>query len=105
MIRRVTVLGAGSMGAQIAAHAANAGLSVLLLDLTKDQVQTAIKGIEKSSPPALFVPEKIRQIEIGSFASDLGRVQDADWIIEAIVEDPAAKSQLMEKVDAARRHG
>ena len=49
MIRKVAVLGAGTMGAQIAAHAANAGLSVLLLDLTEDLVHSALKNLQKSS--------------------------------------------------------
>src|SRR5215510_3179664 len=66
MIRKVTVLGAGTMGAQIAGHAANAGLSVLLLDVSAEQVRMGLQALEKSSPAALFVPDKIRQIEKGS---------------------------------------
>jgi 3-hydroxyacyl-CoA dehydrogenase len=103
MIRKVAVLGAGTMGAQIAGHVANAGLPVLLLDISREQVQAALKAMEKSSPPALFVPENIRQIESGSFDRDLVRIKEADWVIEAIVEDPQIKQQLLEKVDAARR--
>jgi 3-hydroxyacyl-CoA dehydrogenase len=105
MIRKVAVLGAGTMGAQIAGHVANAGLPVLLLDISTEQVQKALKALEKSSPAALFVPEKIRHIESGSFDKDLGRIREADWIIEAIVEDPQVKRQLLEKVDTARRPG
>src|SRR5207244_7307037 len=97
MIRTVAVLGAGTMGAQIAAHIANAGLPVLLLDISKEQVQAALKALEKSSPAPLFVPEMVRQIEIGSFDTDLARIKDADWIIEAIVEDPQIKQKLLEK--------
>jgi 3-hydroxyacyl-CoA dehydrogenase len=105
MIRNVAVLGAGTMGAQIAAHAANAGLRVILLDISKELVQSALKGLEKSSPAALFVLENIRQIDIGTFENDLVRIKDADWIVEAIVEDPQIKRNLLEKVDAARRPG
>ena len=105
MIRKVAVLGAGTMGAQIAAHIANAGLPVLLFDLSKEQVQAALKGLEKSSPAALFLPETIRLIEIGSFENDLARITDADWIIEAVVENPKIKGELLEKVDAVRRPG
>jgi 3-hydroxyacyl-CoA dehydrogenase len=105
MIRNVAVLGAGTMGAQIAAHAANAGLRVILLDISKELVQAALKGLEKSSPAALFVPENIRQIDIGTFENDLVRIKEADWIVEAIVEDPQIKRNLLEKVDAARRPG
>src|SRR5262245_28880591 len=105
MIRNLAVLGAGTMGAQIAAHAANAGLRVILLDISKELVQAALKGLEKSSPAALFVPENIRQIDIGTFENDLVRIKEADWIVEAIVEDPQIKRNLLEKVDAARRPG
>src|SRR5688572_8465883 len=103
MIRKVAVLGAGTMGAQIAGHVANAGLRVLLFDVSKEQVMGALKALEKSSPAALFVPERVRLIEAGSFDKDLARIQEADWIIEAIVEDPQIKKALLEKVDAVRR--
>src|ERR1700741_621087 len=103
MIRKVAVLGAGTMGAQIAGHVANAGLPVLLLDVSTEQVEKALKALDKSSPAALFTPEKVRQIEPGSFAADLGRIKETDWVIEAIVEDFAIKRQLLEKVDAARK--
>src|SRR3989449_4816664 len=105
MIRKVAVLGAGTMGAQIAGHVANAGLPVLLLDVSTEQVQAALKVLEKSSPAALFVPDKVRQIEIGSFEKDLGRIKESDWVIEAIVENPDIKKQLLEKVDASRKAG
>src|SRR3989475_3054190 len=103
MIRKVAVLGAGTMGAQIAGHVANAGLPVLLLDITTEQVQTALKTLEKLSPAALFVPGKIRQIEIGSFERDLERIREADWVIEAIVENAEIKRRLLERVDAVRK--
>jgi 3-hydroxyacyl-CoA dehydrogenase len=105
MIRRVAVLGAGTMGSQIAGHVANAGLPVLLLDVSKDQVLAGLKALEKSSPAALFVPENVRQIEIGSFEDDLARIKEADWVVEAIVENPDIKRQLLEKVDASRKPG
>src|SRR4030095_12264893 len=105
MIRNVVVLGAGTMGAQIAGHVANAGLRVILLDISKELVQAALKGLEKSSPAPLFVPENIRQIDIGTFENDLVRIKEADWVVEAIVEDPQIKRNLLEKVDAARRQG
>lgn len=105
MIRKAAVLGAGTMGAQIAAHAANAGLTVLLLDLTQEQVQAALKNLQKASPPALFVPERIQQIQAGTFDKDLSRIKEADWIIEAVAENLDIKKQLLEKVDAARGPG
>jgi 3-hydroxyacyl-CoA dehydrogenase len=105
MIRNIAVLGAGTMGAQIAGHAANAGLRVILLDISKELVQAALKGLERSSPAALFALENIRQIDIGTFQNDLVRIKEADWVVEAIVEDPQVKRNLLEKVDAARRPG
>ena len=105
MIRNVAVLGAGTMGGQIAGHAANAGLQVLLLDVTIEQAKTGLKALEKSSPAALFIPDKIRQIDIGSFDKDLARINQADWVIEAVVENPDIKKQLLARVDSARRPG
>ena len=80
MIRNVAVLGAGTMGAQIAGHAANAGLQVLLLDVTEEQVHAGLKALEKSSPAALFVPENIRQVRVGTFDKDLARIKECHWI-------------------------
>src|SRR5881409_2071875 len=88
MVRNVAVLGAGTMGAQIAAHAANAGLLVLLLDVTLEQARAGLKGLEKSSPAALFVPEKIRQsisepsIRIsGVFGKSTGQLKQSSRIL------------------------
>jgi len=105
MIRKVAVLGAGTMGAQIAGHVANAGLPVLLLDIDSRQTDAAIKGLTKSSPPALFTPEKIQQIEAGTFEKDLARIAECEWVIEAVVEDLSIKQQLLSKVDAVRKPG
>jgi len=105
MIRKVAVLGAGTMGAQIAGHMANAGLSVLLLDVTREQARAGLRGLEKSSPPALFVPENIRQVGIGTFNDDMGRIKETDWVIEAVVENLEIKRKLLEAVDSARKPG
>jgi 3-hydroxyacyl-CoA dehydrogenase len=91
MIRQVAVLGAGTMGAQIAAHAANAGLQVLLLDLNEDQVNAALNKLQKTSPPPLFAPERVQQIEAGSFDKDLPRIRHCDWVVEAVAEDAGIK--------------
>src|SRR5678815_2857075 len=105
MITRVAVLGSGTMGAQIAAHMANAGLSVLLLDLTTDQTDRAVRSLAKVSPAPFFTPENAKRIQTGSFDKDLPRIRDADWIIEAVVENAAIKHQLLETVDKVRRPG
>src|SRR2546425_6097788 len=88
MIRKVAVLGAGTMGAQIAGHVANAGLPVLLLDVSVEQVEAGLKGLGKNSPAALFVPGENRQVEIGSFWKNMGRIKGSDWVVWGIVRDP-----------------
>jgi len=103
-IARVAVLGAGVMGSQIAALLANVGCRVDLLDLAgeSDQDRPAAAGLEralKARPPAFFVPEMASMIETGSF-EDLSVLQQADWIIEAIVEDLEAKRALHARIEA-----
>src|SRR3954462_920386 len=105
MIKTVAVLGAGTMGAQIAGHAANAGLSVRLLDVTAEQAKTGLKVLERSTPPALFVPEHSRQIEIGAFDQQLALIREADWVIEAVIENPDIKKELLARVDSVRKPG
>src|ERR1041385_5046288 len=105
MVGKAAVLGAGTMGAQIAAHIANAGSRVLLLDLTDEQSRQGLKAIQRASPAALFLPQTLGQIETGSFDRDLARIREADWVLEAVIEDAAIKKQLLEKVDASRRPG
>ena len=104
-IRKAAVLGAGTMGARIAAHLANAGLDVLLLDLDTPTVTRLFEAMQKSRPPALFTRAHAQRIRIGNFQDDLARIADADWIIEAVVENLEAKRDLLPKVDRHRRPG
>src|ERR1700687_3036933 len=104
-IRSAAVLGAGTMGAQIAAHAANAGLPVLLLDVSRQAAREGLERARMLKPDPFFTPEVVSRIRTGGFENDLGRVREADWIIEAIVERADLKKALLEKVDAARRQG
>jgi 3-hydroxyacyl-CoA dehydrogenase len=101
-IRSVAVLGAGVMGAQIAAHFANAAVPALLLDLTADAAAAGLKRARGLSPDPFFTPDTWRLVETGSFEAGLPRLRDADWVIEAIVEQPSAKVELLAKVDEAR---
>jgi 3-hydroxyacyl-CoA dehydrogenase len=105
IMRKTAVLGAGTMGAQIAAHLANAGFPVLLLDVSRELADRGRRGLESASPAPLFVPERIRLIETGTFDHDLGRLAECDWTVEAVVEDAAVKRGLLERVDAARKPG
>ncbi len=107
-IRRAAVLGAGTMGSQIAAHLANVGIDVLLLDIVpkdakgpEDRNRLAQQGLErtlKTQPPAFYDPEFARRIQIGNFEDDLHRIRDVDWVIEAIVENLEIKRSLLQRV-------
>jgi len=113
-IQKAVVLGAGTMGARIAAHFANAGLSCLLLDIVpKDAMQAdrnklALAGIDaakKSKPAAFFSPSLASRITIGNFEDDLSRIADADWIIEVVAENLEIKRNLLGKVAQFRKPG
>ncbi|MGH9531562.1 MAG: 3-hydroxyacyl-CoA dehydrogenase NAD-binding domain-containing protein [Terriglobales bacterium] len=117
-ISKVVVLGAGTMGARIAAHLANAGIPCSLLDLVPADApagsprearnRIAAAGLEaavKSKPAAFFEPSLARLVTVGNFEDDLGRVAAADWVIEAVTEDLAIKRTLLKKVEALRRPG
>jgi 3-hydroxyacyl-CoA dehydrogenase len=105
VIHSVAVLGAGVMGAQIAAHFANAGVPSLLLDITAEASAQGLKRARELKPDPFFTPDAWKLVTTGSFDADLPRLKDADWIVEAIVEDLAVKRGLLERVDAARRPG
>jgi 3-hydroxyacyl-CoA dehydrogenase len=104
VVRSVAVLGAGVMGAQIAAHFANAGVPALLLDVTADAARDGLKRARSLKPDPFFTSDTAKLISTGSF-DELARIQESDWIIEAIVEQLDIKRSLLEKVDAARRQG
>ena len=104
-IRRVTVLGAGTMGARIAAHIANAGFPVLLLDLVpegaKDRNVLAARSIEnlkKAKPPAFVDPAVAHHIAVGNFEDDLEKLRDCDWILEAVAENLEIKRALLARI-------
>jgi 3-hydroxyacyl-CoA dehydrogenase len=103
MVRFAAVLGAGTMGAQIAAHLANAGVSVLLLDLTREAAVDGLKRARGLKPDPFFTADTVSRIETGGFETDLARLGDADWIVEAIVEQLDVKRALLARVDAVRR--
>lgn len=100
-IRQAAVLGAGVMGAQIAAHLANAGVQVLLLDVTADAAAAGLKRATTLKPDPFFTPEARKLIRTGSL-DDLAPLANVDWIIEAIIEDLAIKRALLERIDAVR---
>ncbi|HEX3645486.1 MAG TPA: 3-hydroxyacyl-CoA dehydrogenase NAD-binding domain-containing protein [Vicinamibacterales bacterium] len=104
-IRSAAVLGAGTMGAQIAAHLANAGVPVLLLDLTADLAREGLKRARALKPDPFFTPESLARITTGGFDTELANLKDADWIMEAVVERLDLKRALLERVEAVRAPG
>ena len=111
-IHKAAVLGAGTMGARIAAHFANAGLSCLLLDIVPKDAEAAARnkivaaGLEaakKSKPAAFYTPTLASRISIANFEDDLPRIVDADWIIEAVAENLEIKRSLLAKVAQHRK--
>jgi len=113
-IQKTVVLGAGTMGARIAAHFANAGLSCLLLDIVPrdamqaDRNRLVLAGIDaakKSKPAAFFSPSLASRITIGNVEDDLSRIADADWIIEVVAENLEIKRNLLGKVAQFRKPG
>ena len=104
-IRSVAVLGAGTMGAQIAAHFANAGVPALLLDVTADAAKQGLERARKLKPDPFFTPDTWRLITTGGFDEALTQIKESDWIVEAIIERLDAKQALLDRVDAARRPG
>ncbi|MDO9068950.1 MAG: 3-hydroxyacyl-CoA dehydrogenase NAD-binding domain-containing protein [Deltaproteobacteria bacterium] len=119
-IDKVAVLGAGVMGATIAAHLANAGVSILLLDIVPKEPSDAEKaagmtisdsrvrnriasvgrdGLLKMKPAPFFLPGYAANIEVGNFDDDMPKLKGCDWVIEVVIENMAIKNQLfIEKV-------
>ncbi|MDQ0314332.1 3-hydroxyacyl-CoA dehydrogenase/enoyl-CoA hydratase family protein [Amorphus orientalis] len=107
---KVAVIGAGVMGAGIAAHVANAGVPVLLLDIVPDGADnrntladTAVARMKKADPAPFMSPRAAKLVETGNLEDDLDKLGEVDWIIEAIVERSDIKRDLYAKIDGVRR--
>ena len=117
-INKVAVLGAGTMGSRIAAHVANAGVPVVLLDMVPPGlpadassaernkfVLSAMDGLRKSKPAAFFSADYARLIALGNFDDDMALVAGCDWIIEVVAENLEIKRALLAKVLQHRKPG
>jgi 3-hydroxyacyl-CoA dehydrogenase len=113
-INKVAVLGAGTMGARIAAHFANAGIPSYLLDIVppdadgraRNKIAAAGLDAAKKSKPAAFMDASLaRLVTVGNFDDDLKKVAEVDWVIEAVVENLEIKRTLLRKVEAIRKPG
>lgn len=109
-IRKVAVIGAGVMGAGIAAHIANAGVPVVLLDIVPQGAtnrnvvaETAVEKLLKSDPAAFMHKRNARLVTTGNIEDHMELLADCDWIIEAIIERLDLKQNLYKKIDAVRR--
>jgi 3-hydroxyacyl-CoA dehydrogenase len=101
-IRSAAVLGAGTMGAQIAAHLANAGVPALLLDLTPELAAAGLKRASALKPDPFFTRDAAALVTTGGFDTHFEAVRSSDWIIEAVVEQIDAKRALLERVEGVR---
>ena len=98
-ISKVAVLGSGVMGGTIAAHLANAGLRVLLLDVAPTATAAAgLERVKQAKPAAFFTPAEAALVEVGNFDDDLPRLRECDWVIEVVLEDLAVKERLFDRV-------
>jgi 3-hydroxyacyl-CoA dehydrogenase len=125
-IRRVAVLGSGIMGSRIAAHFANVGVDVLLLDIVPKEpnaaeqakglttesplvrnrvVNDAFQTMLKASPASLYSPKFASRIKLGNFDDNLGEIATYDWIIEVVVERLDVKRSVYERVEQFRKPG
>ncbi|AWU96149.1 3-hydroxyacyl-CoA dehydrogenase/enoyl-CoA hydratase family protein [Azospirillum ramasamyi] len=111
-IERAAVIGAGVMGAGIAAHFANAGIPCVLLDIPAKEgadrsaiAKGAVAKMLKTDPAPFMHPRNARLITPGNLEDDLNLLADVDWIVEAIVENPAIKSDLYKRIDPVRKAG
>ena len=105
LVRRAAVLGAGTMGSRIAAHLANAGIPVLLLDLPpkagsadRPLANIALEALAKSKPAAFYDQSSAALITPGNFDDDLAKLANCDWVIEAVAENFEIKTGLLSRV-------
>ena len=104
-IARVGVVGAGVMGAGIAAQIANAGVPVVLLDLVPGAAAKAVAALLKAEPAAFMHRRNARLVDAGDLDTDVEKLAACDWIVEAIVEKPEAKRALYAQLDGVRKAG
>jgi 3-hydroxyacyl-CoA dehydrogenase len=102
-IRRAVVIGSGTMGGGIAAHFANAGIPVYLLDISQKIVTASLERLKKSKPPAFFTAETADLVTIGNLDEHAAWISEGDWIVEAIVEELPAKRALVARIDRLRK--
>ena len=104
-INSIAVLGAGTMGAGIAALAADKDCKVLLLDISDEAAQKGKDSMISERNPMLSDPSKINNVETGTFENDFELIKNYDWICEVVVEKLDIKRQIFEKIEKYRKDG
>ena len=104
-IKKVVVIGSGTMGSGIAAHLCNANIPVTLLDLKTEISEQARDKIHKSKPPLLLDKSKINNIKVGNILDNFNEVKEADWVVEAVVERIDIKHDIYKKIFKERKKG
>jgi len=104
-IKKVVIIGSGTMGSGIAAHLCNANIPVTLLDLKTEISVKARDRIHKSRPPLLLDKSKINNIKVGNIVDNFDEVKEADWVVEAVVERIDIKHDIYEKIFKERKKG
>jgi len=104
-IKKVVIIGSGTMGSGIAAQLCNANVPVTLLDLKTEISEKAKERILKSRPPLLIDKSKINNIKVGNINDDFNTVKDADWVVEAVVERIDIKHNIYKKIFKERKSG
>lgn len=111
-IKKVAVIGAGVMGAGIAAHVANAGLPVLLLDIVPEGAKNrnviaegAVAKMLKADPAPFMSKRVAKLVETGNIEDHLDKLSECDWIVEAVIENPKIKQDLYARIDTVRKPG
>ena len=104
-IKKVVVIGSGTMGSGIAAHLCNANIPVTLLDLKTEISEQARDRIFKSKPPLLLDKKKINNIKVGNIVDNFDEVKEADWVVEAVVERIDIKHDIYKKIFKERKKG
>jgi 3-hydroxyacyl-CoA dehydrogenase len=110
-IKKIGVLGSGVMGSGIAAHMANAGIPVVLLDIVAKEggrsslTQKAVERQLAAKPPGFVHKDKAKLVTCGNLEDDLDKLKDCDWIIEAVLEKLEVKQDVYRKIDSVRKAG
>ena len=103
-IKKVAVLGAGTMGSQLAGHMANAGIPTLLFDLNNELVSNGLNNLHNLKPSPLYNPKNAELIEGCTYDEDIQRINEVDWVLEAVAEDLDVKHSVYKEITPYLKH-